>query len=87
MPRRLKFPDRPRDKEISVSVFRRILNFCCVGFGAALFVLFMPFLIISFIVCSSANALTHDLTGGYLLNFYFRSGEIDTDTTSTDSVA
>jgi hypothetical protein len=35
----------------------------------------MPVLIISFVFCSSANVLAHELTGEYLWSAHFRMGQ------------
>ena len=79
MPKIISFPERPASKEKSVSLLRRILNTSVGLLGGAAFVIFLPALFISIVVCSAANRLVYEFRGGYLANITFRSGASSND--------
>jgi hypothetical protein len=66
----------PGAKRSSDSLLKRMLRGALALLGAMVFVIFLPFFIISSIACSAANSFTYEVTGGYLMNISFRTGPV-----------
>lgn len=72
----IHFAPAPGATQNSDSLLKRILKGALTLLGAMVFVIFLPFLIISSIACTAANNLAHELTGGYLMNISFKTGAV-----------